>query len=232
MLGDELLTRPRLSRIYYDGKFFAYPLTAKDVIARLGIVESVLCALSYFAPRLTRRRRPQETFEDWVTARFGRRLYDAFFGSVHREGLGHPRLARSARSGPRSESRTSRFSKAVLSILGLRREHVTTLIEEFHYPRLGPGQMWEAFQRRRRGAAACPVRLDQRVTSVRHHGRPRDRERRRRTRAASRSSSRSTACSRASRSRELVLCARSAAARRGGRARRAGCATATSASSR
>ena len=47
MLGEEFLTRPRLSRIYYNGKYFAYPITAKDVVGRLGLVESTRCALSY-----------------------------------------------------------------------------------------------------------------------------------------------------------------------------------------
>ena len=47
-MGDEFLVRPRLSRIYYDGKYLAYPLQARDVVARLGLVESALCAFSYF----------------------------------------------------------------------------------------------------------------------------------------------------------------------------------------
>jgi protoporphyrinogen oxidase len=70
VLGEEFLVRPRLSRIYYRGQFLAYPLEAKDVLARLGVVESALCALSYFRSRL-RRNPPQETFQDWVESRFG-----------------------------------------------------------------------------------------------------------------------------------------------------------------
>ncbi len=71
MLGDEFLTRPRLSRIYYGGKYFYYPLEARNVVRQLGLVESVRCALSFFGACL-RRGRPAETFEDWVTGRFGR----------------------------------------------------------------------------------------------------------------------------------------------------------------
>ena len=77
-LGDEFLVRPRLSRIFYRGEYFAYPLRAEDVVRRLGLVETLRCAGSYLAARL-RRGEPPVTFEDWVTARFGRRLYDAFF---------------------------------------------------------------------------------------------------------------------------------------------------------
>ena len=166
VMGDEFLLRPRLSRIYYDGKFFAYPLQARDVIGRLGIVESVRCTLSYFRSRLLRRGRQDETFEDWVEARFGRRLYDAFFGPYTEKVWGIPG------SEIRAEWAAQRikdfsFWKAVLSILGMHREQVTTLIEEFHYPRLGPGQMWEEFQRRAE-EGGVPVWLRHRVDSVRH----------------------------------------------------------------
>jgi protoporphyrinogen oxidase len=166
MLGDDLLLRPRLSRIYYDGKFFAYPLQAKDVLGRLGVVESILCTLSYFRAQLAWRRRPHETFEDWVEARFGRRLYRAFFGPYTEKVWGVPGTEIKAEWAAQRIKNFS-FTKAVLSILGVRREHVTTLIEEFHYPRLGPGQMWEEFQRRAE-SGGVPVRLRHRVEAVRH----------------------------------------------------------------
>jgi protoporphyrinogen oxidase len=166
VLGDELLLRPRLSRIYYDGKFFAYPLQAKDVIARLGVAEAVLCTLSYFRSRLAGRRRPQETFEDWVEARFGRRLYDAFFGPYTEKVWGVPGSQIRAEWAAQRIQNFS-FVKAVLSILGVRSQPVTTLAEEFHYPRLGPGQMWEEFQRLAE-SGGIPVRLRHRVEAVRH----------------------------------------------------------------
>ena len=77
-LGDEFLLRPRLSRIYYRGGYFAYPLRAEDVVRRLGVIETIRCLGSYVAAKM-RRAEPPQTFEDWVTGRFGRRLYDAFF---------------------------------------------------------------------------------------------------------------------------------------------------------
>ena len=141
MLGDEFLARPRLSRIYYNGQFFDYPLTANDVLRRLGVVESALCALSYLWS-MRHRRREAETFEEWVTIRFGRRLYDAFFRTYTEKVWGIPGSEIRAQW---AAQRIKNFSlgKAVLSLLGLSRDHVTTLIEEFRYPRLGPGQMWE-----------------------------------------------------------------------------------------
>jgi protoporphyrinogen oxidase len=146
IMGDEFLTRPRLSRIYYRGKFLSYPLTAKDVVARLGLIESSLCAFSYLWA-LRNRGKKADTFEDWVTVRFGKRLYNAFFRSYTEKVWGIPG------SEIRSQwaaQRIKNFSlvKAVATILGIRREHVTTLIEEFRYPRLGPGQMWERFRDR------------------------------------------------------------------------------------
>jgi protoporphyrinogen oxidase len=167
MMGDDFLTRPRLSRIYFNGKFFAYPLQAKDVIARLGLVESFLCALSYLWS-LRRRGETAETFEDWVTIRFGKRLYNAFFKSYSEKVWGIPGTEiRSQWAAQRIKD----FSllKAVLAILGLQRTQVTTLIEEFRYPRLGPGQMWERFQQRieERG---IPVRLNHRALSLNHTG--------------------------------------------------------------
>jgi protoporphyrinogen oxidase/predicted dehydrogenase len=165
MLGEEFLTRPRLSRIYYRGKFFSYPITAKDVVGRLGLLESTRCALSYIAA-WRHRRAEADTFEQWVTARFGRRLYDAFFRTYTEKVWGIPGTEiRSLWAAQRIKNFS--LAKAVLSILGLRREHVTTLIEEFQYPRLGPGQMWEAFASyaEKNGVA---VRLKQRCISVKH----------------------------------------------------------------
>ena len=165
MLGDEFLTRPRLSRIFYNGKYFSYPLAAKDVVSRLGMLESTRCALSYlWAAR--RRGVEADTFEDWVTARFGRRLYDAFFRSYTEKLWGIPGSEiRSLWAAQRIKNFS--LGKAMLSMLGLRREHVTTLIEEFQYPRLGPGQMWEAFAERVQ-EAGIGIQLQHRCVSITH----------------------------------------------------------------
>ena len=90
MLGEDFLVRPRLSRIYYQGKYYAYPLQTRDVIARLGLLESALCSLSYFRSQLNRNWKRMDSFEDWVTANFGRRLYDAFFRSYTEKVWGIP----------------------------------------------------------------------------------------------------------------------------------------------
>jgi protoporphyrinogen oxidase len=168
MLGPELLTRPRLSRIYYRNRFFNYPLRAEDVVRRLGLVESARCALSFFYWRRRLRHIQPQTFEEWVVRRFGRRLYDIFFSSYTEKVWGIPG------SEIRSEWAAQRikefsFWEAVLGILGLRRGHATTLIEEFLYPRLGPGQMWETF-REAVEEAGVGVLLNHRCVGLRHAG--------------------------------------------------------------
>ncbi len=166
MLGEDFLERPRLSRIYFGGRYLAYPLQAKDVVSRLGARESALCTLSYLRSRLTKRRGNEKTFEDWVETRFGRRLYNTFFGPYTEKVWGIPG------SEIRAEwaaQRIKNFSlaKAALAVAGLGGRRQTTLIERFHYPRLGPGQMWEEVQRRTE-EAGVPVRLGHRVVSIGH----------------------------------------------------------------
>jgi protoporphyrinogen oxidase len=166
VMNDEFLTRPRLSRIYYDGKYFAYPLQAGDVVGRLGLYESARCALSYFWS-ITQRRRKAETFEEWVTVRFGRRLYDAFFRTYTEKVWGIPGSEiRSQWAAQRIKDFS--FWRAVLSVLHLDRRQVTTLIEEFQYPRLGPGQLWERLAARLEGSG-FPVRMKERVIAVTHN---------------------------------------------------------------
>jgi protoporphyrinogen oxidase len=165
MLGDDFLTRPRLSRIYYGGRYFYYPLEARNVVRQLGLRESLRCALSFFVACL-KRGGPAETFEDWVVGRFGRRLYERFFRSYTEKVWGIPG------SEVRAEWAAQRikdfsFWHAVKSILHLQRETATTLIEQFRYPRLGPGQMWEAFRAQVENAGV-DVRLNQRCLSVLH----------------------------------------------------------------
>jgi protoporphyrinogen oxidase len=74
VLGDEFLRRPRLSRIYYRKKFFDYPLKPLNALKGLGLLEGVRIAFSYLRWRILPYR-PEETFEQWVTNRFGRRLF-------------------------------------------------------------------------------------------------------------------------------------------------------------
>jgi protoporphyrinogen oxidase len=146
MLGAELLERPRLSRIYYGGKFFDYPLKPMNALTGLGPVNALLVLLSYIWIRL-RPIRPEVTFEDWVTNRFGRRLYTIFFKTYTEKVWGIPCSRIGAQWAAQRIKGLSLVSAIVNMLLPKKSSggQIKTLIHEFEYPRLGPGMMWEAF---------------------------------------------------------------------------------------
>ncbi|MGZ4984022.1 MAG: FAD-dependent oxidoreductase, partial [Chthoniobacterales bacterium] len=80
ILPNDMLDRPRSSRIFYGGKFFAYPLKAFEALTKLGVIKSTLCVLSWMKARLFPIPNPTN-FEDWVSNQFGKRLFNTFFKS-------------------------------------------------------------------------------------------------------------------------------------------------------
>ncbi|HEU4599922.1 MAG TPA: NAD(P)/FAD-dependent oxidoreductase [Solirubrobacterales bacterium] len=146
LLGPEMLVRPRLSRIYWRGRFIEYPLRPADVLAKLGPLEVCLSLGSYAAARL-RSRRQEETFEDWVSSRFGRRLFDLFFKTYTEKVWGVDTGELRAEWAAQRIADLSPWT-ALRAALPGGGERPKSLIEEFRYPRLGPGQMWEEMARR------------------------------------------------------------------------------------
>ena len=142
VLRDEFLLRPRLSRIYYRKKFFYYPLKALDALAGLGPVEAVRIVLSYVRWRLVPHRR-EDTFEHWVTNRFGKRLFETFFKTYTEKVWGIPCSELKAEWAAQRIKDLS-LKTVLVSLFVSPGKKVKTLIEEFHYPRLGPGMMWSA----------------------------------------------------------------------------------------
>ena len=157
MLGTDFLRRPRLSRIYYGGKFFDYPLKPMNALFGLGIWNAFLAALSYFWSHI-RPIRPEVSVEDWVSNRFGRRLYRIFFKTYTEKVWGIPCHTISAQWAAQRIKGLSLWT-AVTSMLFGRfqrgNKKIKTLIDEFEYPRYGPGMMWKKFQEEilRRGGA-------------------------------------------------------------------------------
>ncbi len=144
ILGDEFISVPRMSRIHYNGKYFDYPLKAMNALSGLGLIEACRIMLSYF--RWHWRPYPvEENFEQWVTNRFGRRLYEIFFKTYTEKVWGMPCTELRAEWAAQRIQGLS-LAKAILSATALTRRStdIKTLIHEFQYPRLGPGQMWEA----------------------------------------------------------------------------------------
>jgi len=145
---EDFLLRPRMSRIFYDGTLFDYPLRATNALRGLGLVEAVRCLLSYLWVRV-RPPADQSHFEGWVAARFGWRLYRTFFKTYTEKVWGVDATEIQADWAAQRIKNLSLMSAVTRAVLPRRgRTDITSLIEQFQYPRLGPGQMWETCARR------------------------------------------------------------------------------------
>jgi protoporphyrinogen oxidase len=173
VLGEDLLLRRRLSRIYCNGHFFDYPLRAANVVAGLGPVETLLVAASYLRARLSPSR-PETTFEQWVTNRFGRRLYETFFKAYTEKVWGIPCTEISADWAAQRIKNLCFMEAARNAVFGSRRSRDTqaipTLLEQFHYPRLGPGMFWERCESILSGSGSRTLRGVE-AREVHHDGR-------------------------------------------------------------
>jgi protoporphyrinogen oxidase len=143
ILGEEFLLRPRLSRIYWNSRFLDYPLRGPDVIRKLGPVELTRCMASY-ARAAARRNKVDESFEDWVTNRFGKRLFELFFKSYTEKLWGVSTTEIRAEWAAQRIKGLSFSTAAKAAFFGNKGNKVKSLISEFNYPRFGPGQMWDA----------------------------------------------------------------------------------------
>ena len=172
---DDFLRRPRMSRLIYNGKFFDYPLVPLKALRTLGLVEAFRCGLSYIWVRI-KRPKDRSTFEGFTASRFGWRLYRTFFKTYTEKVWGVPATEIQADWGAQRVKDLSLF-RAVFESLkpkALRRrqgksKQVTSLIEEFNYPKYGPGMMWERATElvTERGTK---VVFDSAVTAVHHDG--------------------------------------------------------------
>jgi protoporphyrinogen oxidase len=142
VMKEEFLRRPRMSRIYWRGKFLDYPLNGQDVIKKLGPVELTRCLLSYIWAAITPKGR-EDNLEQWVSNRFGKRLYQHFFMSYTEKVWGVPASEVRAEWAAQRIKGLSFFSAAKAAFFGNKDNKIKSLINEFHYPRFGPGQMWE-----------------------------------------------------------------------------------------
>ncbi len=149
ILPDDMLDRPRSSRIFYGGKFFAYPLKAFEALTKLGIFRSILCVLSWMKARLFPVPNPTN-FQDWVSNQFGKRLFNTFFKSYTEKVWGMSCKEISADWAAQRIKGLSLGSAIKNALLPQRKQPknsdkvIKTLINCFKYPRKGPGMMWEA----------------------------------------------------------------------------------------
>src|ERR1700726_1139186 len=157
ILPDDFIERPRLSRIYYNGKFFSYPLKPFEALNNLGYIETTYCVLSYLYKQAFPNENP-ETFHEWVSNQFGERLFSIFFKTYTEKVWG---MSCDEISADWAAQRIKGLDLGVAVLNGVKRALkldgaprragtpvVKTLIESFQYPRKGPGMMWEAAARK------------------------------------------------------------------------------------
>jgi protoporphyrinogen oxidase len=173
--ADEFLRRPRLSRVYYRGKFYDYPISPMNALRNLGPVEAVRCVASYVWVRI-HPPKDKSTLEGFVAGRFGWRLYEHFFKTQSEKVWGVPCTEIQADWGAQRIKDLSLFRAVAEALkpkrLRMRRDkskQVTSLIEEFNYPKFGPGQMWERCTELVT-ARGTKVVFDSPVTTVHHEG--------------------------------------------------------------
>src|SRR5438045_8232971 len=147
ILPQDMLDRPRSSRIFYGGKFFAYPLRPFEALVKLGLVKSTLCVLSWLKARLMPVRDPRN-FEAWDSNQFGKRLFNTFFKSYTEKVWGMSCREISADWAAQRIKGLSLGSAIKNALFPQRRPKdsskvIKTLINSFKYPRRGPGMMWE-----------------------------------------------------------------------------------------
>lgn len=174
ILGEEMLTRGRLSRIFYKGKYFDYPLKAGNALLNMGPIETVRCIASYARARIFPTRNPRN-LEEWVTNQFGHRLFNIFFKTYTEKvwGISTTELSADwAAQRIKGLDLTTAIKNALLpqkKARGDRGAVIKTLIDEFRYPKRGPGEMWERTAEKLRNGGNI-VALGQEVVAIHHNG--------------------------------------------------------------
>ncbi len=166
ILGAEFVARPRLSRIFYRKKFFYYPLKAKNALFGLGPIETVRIVFSYLRSRLVYYHNEQN-LEQWVSNRFGKRLYEIFFKTYTEKVWGVPCTEIRAEWAAQRIQGLSLTTAIRNALFKQRPNSVKTLINSFHYPERGPGQMWERLTSRLREQGYA-VLMQRPVTRIVH----------------------------------------------------------------
>ena len=168
---EDFLLRPRMSRIFYGGKYYDYPIKLTNALSNLGLVEAFRCGLSFLWVRI-RPPKDLSTLEGYIVSNYGWRLYRHFFKTYNEKVWGVSASEISADWGAQRIKGMSMWNAVWepirASVAGKRRnksKQVTSLIEEFEYPKFGPGMMWERCAEQVI-AQGGEVRMETKVTAV------------------------------------------------------------------
>ena len=176
ILPDDFIERPRLSRIYYNGVYFSYPLKAFEALNNLGYIESALCVLSYLQKQAFPTENP-ESFHDWVANQFGERLFSIFFKTYTEKvwGMSCDEISADwAAQRIKGLDLWSAMSNALRNSLPRANiprkggQQIKTLIDSFQYPRKGPGMMWDAAAAKVK-AAGGQIHMGTRLEGLRYN---------------------------------------------------------------
>lgn len=141
-LGEDFITVERLTRILYSKKLFNYPISALDSVSKLGLIESCVALLSYFKARIGEKK-DIITFEDWISNKFGTKLYETFFKTYTEKVWGIPCNQIGKEFADQRIKGLDIIQVLKNAITGTSK--VKTLVDQFDYPILGAGQMYEAW---------------------------------------------------------------------------------------
>jgi protoporphyrinogen oxidase len=166
LLRQDFLKVPRSSRIFYNGKYFDYPISVKNVIFGLGLGNAILILLSYIKARIFPSA-SEASLELWLTNRFGKRLYRIFFKNYSEKVWGMPCENISADWAAERIKGVSLSAAVRNALSGGRNNKVKSLISEFYFPRLGAGMMYEAAARKIIEQAG-EIKFNNEVVKIKH----------------------------------------------------------------
>lgn len=173
ILGEDMITCKRLSRIFYEGKFYAYPLKPMNAFRNLGLSKTFMCLMDYGRAKMFPLSEVR-SLEDWVINQFGERLYRTFFKTYTEKVWGIPCDEISADWAAQRIKGLSLWSAVANAFRpqgpSAQRAVIKTLIDQFRYPKYGPGMMWEGVAKRIDDTAESSVRMGEKVVRVEHKG--------------------------------------------------------------
>ncbi len=164
ILKDDFIQVPRLSRIFYQDKYYQYPIKLFNTFFNLGVIESFRILFSFFGTKLFPHKQ-ENTFEEWVANRFGERLYRTFFKTYTEKVWGIPCSSIQSDWAAQRIQGLSLTAAVANALFGTKK--AKTLIDEFDYPRMGPGMMWDGFKDRIETKGG-QVKLRSEVTAINH----------------------------------------------------------------
>ncbi len=142
VVGKDYKIVNRLTRIYYKGKLYHYPIKAFDALSKLGVLEAARCIISYGVEKFKPEDNTPPSFEKWVTRRFGKRLFEIFFKTYSEKLWG---ISCTELDEDFAAQRIKKFSlsEAIKKALNLSGKQHKTLVENFAYPLQGTGMVYE-----------------------------------------------------------------------------------------